>query len=896
MNAAIVIGCSQYDDPEIDSLEYAHRDAARFSDVLRDVCGVPAGAIKLFCDPDPSSGSADRLAPNRANILRGLAAARNQGPLDGTLFFFFSGHGYQTADGIQYLLPADSVRHALDDSALRFDRVLNYLDCGSARHIVMFIDACRNVMSSAKGVPDEYRQLDVANLFRRGMVSICSCEPTTVSYEVAALRSGVFTEALCQALSPVGHCRTVDELVDFVGRAVPEIARQHDKPVQQPYSRVEPLELRRLELVSDRTRNLWRSTVPLGSEQRPLGPARPHKAVPATDREPIVAIDLGTSYSAVSVAENGQVRLLPTPDDRLLLPSVVHILPDLNYRVGTAAAEAGRLRPQNTIRNMKRALGTNTEYEIEGRSITPELAASLILRSLRDNAQDTLGIPVRRCVASCPASFSIAQRTALERAYELADLEIVRMIGEPSAATLALRRERTGNYFVVDLGGGTFDVSVVAWDLDEGDGFTVAEVQSVAGSAQVGGIDYDEAVVGFVENELKTRYGLDLRPQNFRLREELHRAAEGAKRDLSTRGETTLLIRDVEIGQYGLSDLEIPISRQQFRDATNHLNTRVANVLQKGLKHLNHKRYQPDTAVFLAGQGSKIFTVREEIEKMGLDIPVVSTYQETAVVFGLGHAAGVLNGQVRDALLLDVTHRELGLCVAVPPTKFTRVEPIFPQNASFPIKRYKSLATRGSEEPQQLIIIENGDGHQAETAAVIELPTGDTDRNIEIVIEIDANATIIFGVDDPERRAMYSVQLNNLRRCGRNSLYSTYPEKWLLRLLDGWSAWPTVPINGTRVTTVPDASAPAPGFDPRTELDLVQAEWSRQGDRRAYRGFLRELTGSLEGAAEDLRGWLQDNDPNELVARLYAKVLAALDARTTDTSGVDRDDEQHRAG
>ena len=314
------------------------------------------------------------MRPTRTNILRVLTSPDRARPGE-LVFFFFSGHGFQSAaDSAQYLLPIDCVRDAVEETSLRFDSVLRYLQAHDPRHVLLFLDACRNNVAGGKAGPGEdVAHVDVKALCPPGMVSFCSCEPGRVSYEAEGLASGIFTAALHEGLSDAGRCRTIYELDAYLTARVPEIATAQGKPRQRPYTRVEPLGVQRLEIVSDRKRNQWRATTPIGTEQR-TGPSMPRATVIATGQDdPILGIDFGTSYSAVSWADSdGRVSLVSGADRRFLVPSLVHFLPTLDYLVGAAAQEADYFNPGNTIHHVKRLLGTDTAFEIEGRSITPE--------------------------------------------------------------------------------------------------------------------------------------------------------------------------------------------------------------------------------------------------------------------------------------------------------------------------------------------------------------------------------------------------------------------------------------------------------------------------------------------------------------------------------------------
>lgn len=567
MNRALIVGCADYEDADIAPLRYAHRDAARIAEVMGTACGVEESNLIVMHDDMP-----DPYRPTRTNLLRQLTQMSRIQQDDGIVYFFFSGHGFQAEDNEQYLLPIDCVRDAIEETALPFNALVRYLGAAASPHVVMFLDACRNVVAGGKAADSSLTRVDIAALCPPGIVSFCSCKPGTVSYESEAIESGIFTEALCRALGAEGRCRTIYELDTYLSINVPLLARTNGKPEQAAHSRVEPLGVQYLEIVSERTRNEWQAATPIGSERRTR---RVPLSVPeGSVANPLVAVDFGTSYSIISWSRpDGDVLLLPGLDGRPLVPSVVHFLPNMDYLVGTAAVEAEPYNPAATVRYVKRVLGTSKSYNINGRSVDTELATSLILRSLRRNAEEALGTPVSRCIASHPANFTLRQIKTLERAFSLAGFEVYRMIGEPNvAAYLTLLTEENSSEIdclVVDLGGGTFDVALV----EAGEG--VAEIKSTYGSNSVGGLDYDLAIATYAESQLREKHGWtgELTPQ---LREELRREADRAKRDLGRREVTTLLLQDVEDGTRGLIDISIELDRTRFREITAALNADIA--------------------------------------------------------------------------------------------------------------------------------------------------------------------------------------------------------------------------------------------------------------------------------------------------------------------------------
>lgn len=784
MNRALVLGCAEYEDPDISSLRYAHRDADRVAEALRLSCGVDGDALTMLHDglSDP------HRKPTRTNILRQLTRLARTPDDAGILFFFFSGHGFQAPDGTHFLLPVDCVRDAIEETALPFELIVRHLATARAPHVVLLLDACRNVIDGGKTAGQALNQVNVDALCPPGVVTFCSCRPGTVSYEADSIESGIFTYAFCEAFSDQNRCRTVYELDSFLSRRVPQVSAAQGKPGQAPHSRVEPLGVQKLEIVSERRRNEWRASTPIGSERRTRKVLFRSDSAPS---DPLVGIDFGTSYSAVSHHQaDGTVQIIPGPDGRLLTPSVVHFLPGFDYLVGSPAIEADNYRPGATIRHAKRVLGTDASYEIDGRSIAPEFAASLIIRSLVRNAEEALGKPVSRCLAARPANFSRRQVEALERAFVLADLDVFRVIGEPNIATVLNASEGESDYLVVDLGGGTFDVALVS------SGSGIAEIEAVAGSNQVGGLDFDSAMAKFAEDRLRADHSWegDL-PQH--LRAELHREAERAKRDLGRRESSTIILQDLDYGARGLQDVSIDVSRRLFQDITAHLNATIYDILKSPFIQTGTnigKWITGGGKVVLAGQGGKIFTVRDQIERLLPGAPVISDFQETAVVQGLGKYAGVFLGIQRDLLLLDTLGYGIGLRVSDSPGNWkerlssfankspyveraeyaisaklgenARVETLVDPLQTIPTKRSRMFAIEEKPETANLEIVEISG---AETLDWVSIPVKSIGGAVEVAVDIDADHTVVICVKNltMEKTEYFQVNNFNKRHVGR---------------------------------------------------------------------------------------------------------------------------------
>ena len=416
MNLAFSVGCSEYADP-IPNLRYAARDAQRFASLMSSACGLREEEIRVFSDLEP-----DLPSPTFTSVLRQVAAGeeRVRRGLNVDILFFFSGHGYHSArTGEDYLLLSDSVPGNFDRTALRMNEVVTALLGWEPRQLVLFIDACRERLGDDKaaGPGSDMPVPDVASLQPSGHVTFCSCAPHERSFESEQIQSGVFTEALCEALSDQGRCRTLNELNAYLVERVPVLSRSLGKPEQNPSTRLEPPEILHLEIVSAEKRNLWRSQVGIKEEIRP----RVTSVRTSRPRASALGVDFGTCNSLVASWDgHGSPSVVPNSSGLGLTPSVVNFAEDLTYYVGVAAIERESLGVGVTVRYPKRYLGSSRQFDVFGHSITPEFATSLVLRSLRRDAEEHVQ-NVPRPVVGYPELFSLAQYNSLAEAFELAE-------------------------------------------------------------------------------------------------------------------------------------------------------------------------------------------------------------------------------------------------------------------------------------------------------------------------------------------------------------------------------------------------------------------------------------------------------------------------------------------
>ncbi|WP_109505512.1 Hsp70 family protein [Nocardioides speluncae] len=790
MNLAVVVGCSAYEDP-IPSLRFASDDARRIADTLQSTCGLDANAIVVLNEED----AAPRTRPTFTNVLRTLSRARLQGPppnLD-TLFFFFSGHGYHSmSDGHEYLLLGDSVGEDLEHTALSVQTVVARLQEWSPRHLVLLVDACREAVSDSKGrSPHEGPGVDVNALLPSGNITFSSCAPGQRSYEHQAVGSGIFTEALCEGLSDLGRCRTLHELNSYLQRRVPELCHLYGKPRQDPVARLEPAEVLALEIVSQAKRNQWRTSLSVGEERRP---ARvPTSTTPGL--QPTLALDFGTCNTLAAVLDSkGEMHVVPGPDGRSHVPSVVNFDSDWDYVVGADAIELDRLRPAGTVWYPKRELGSPTQFTIHDKSLTAEFVCSLILRSVRRNAEEFIGAPIEAVVASYPASFSIAQSNALQQAMDLAGLKVMRFLPEPSATGYLGPDTGYEWALIIDLGGGTLDVSVYELGIDD-DGFTLSEIKATQGDGRLGGIDYDEALEELLRRQVRQRLGTAELPPF--VRNQVCREAVRAKHVLSTRDSCEVLVADVE-AEGGDGDLLLRIDRASFEEITQPLNRRVADsifaVVREALAYgavldepssdtLVVQALRGIKHVLLCGQGTRVPSLIKTVGSM-TPATVISTFQNDAVVQGLAQQVGVLRGHRKDQLLLDVLQQGIGVLVERTDPKAaarmayndeanTEVLTIVAKGTTIPTKRTEiiDLLNHEAGRTYRIRVVEIRTpwaGLGTEPIGILEYQSG-SKGELEITCEVDANSTILLTIGPPGGKGR-TVVLNRANWPGYESI------------------------------------------------------------------------------------------------------------------------------
>ncbi|MFB6309795.1 MAG: molecular chaperone DnaK, partial [Salinirussus sp.] len=417
----------------------------------------------------------------------------------------------------------------------------------------------------------------------------------------------------------------------------------------------------------------------------------------------ILGIDLGTTNSAFAVMEGGDPEIIVNAEGDRTTPSVV-AFDDGEQIVGKPAKNQAVQNPENTVESIKRHMGEE-DYTVtlDGESYTPEQVSAMILQKIKRDAEDYLGDDVEKAVITVPAYFSDRQRQATKDAGEIAGFEVERIINEPTAAAMAygLDDETDQTVLVFDLGGGTFDVSI----LDLGGG--VYEVVATNGDNDLGGDDWDQAIIDYLADEFEADHGIDLRDDRQAL-QRLTEAAEEAKVELSNRKETTITLPFIAATDDGPLDLEESLTRAKFESLTADLVERVVGPTEQALEDAGYDRNDIDE-VILVGGSTRMPQVQEKVEELVGQEPKKNVNPDEAVALGAAIQGGVLSGDVDDIVLVDVTPLSLGVEV-----KGGLFERLIEKNTTIPTEESKIFTTAQDNQTQVQIRVFQGEREIAE--------------------------------------------------------------------------------------------------------------------------------------------------------------------------------------
>jgi len=477
----------------------------------------------------------------------------------------------------------------------------------------------------------------------------------------------------------------------------------------------------------------------------------------------VIGIDLGTTNSCVATIEGGKAVVIPNSEGSRTTPSVVAFTKDGERLVGVTAKRQAVTNSERTIISVKREMGTDWNKDIDGEDYSPQEVSAFVLQKLKADAEEYLGTEVKQAVVTCPAYFSDSQRQATKDAGRIAGLEVLRIINEPTAAALAygVDKEEDQTVLVYDLGGGTFDVSIL--EIYQVDGQPQIEVKATSGDNRLGGDDFDEAVMEWIVSEFKKSTGIDLE-KDLQAMSRIREAAEKAKIELSGTPSTQINLPFITMRDGQPEHLDMPLTRSKFEKLTSSLVERTMSPTRQAMKDASIKKGDVDK-VLLVGGSTRIPAVQQEIEKEVGKAPFKGINPDEAVAMGAALQAGIIVGDegVTDVLLLDVTPLTLGIETLGGVTT-TMIE----RNTTIPSRRSETFSTAADNQPAVEVHVLQGEREFAKDNITLgrfhlmgipAAPRGIP--QIEVTFDIDANGIVNVSAKDLGTGTEQSVKIES---------------------------------------------------------------------------------------------------------------------------------------
>lgn len=459
----------------------------------------------------------------------------------------------------------------------------------------------------------------------------------------------------------------------------------------------------------------------------------------------VIGIDLGTTNSCVAVMEGGEPVVIANAEGARTTPSVVSFQANGERLVGQVAKRQSITNPDKTIISIKRHMGTNHKVNIDGKEYTPQEISAMVLQKIKADAEAYLGETVTQAVITVPAYFNDSQRQATKDAGKIAGLEVLRIINEPTAASLAYGLDKTDKnqkIFVYDLGGGTFDVSI----LELGDG--VFEVKSTNGNTKLGGDDFDQRIMNYIADTFKADNGIDLRNDKMAL-QRLKEAAEKAKIELSSSTQTNINLPFITADATGPKHIDMNLTRAKFNEITHDLVDATIEPMRKALEDAKLSLSEIDK-VILVGGSTRIPAVQDAVKQFTGKEPSKGVNPDECVAVGAAIQAGVLTGDVKDILLLDVTPLTLGI-----ETMGGIATPLINRNTTIPTRKSQIFSTAADGQTSVEIHVVQGERQMAADnktlgrftlSGIAPAPRGIP--QIEVTFDIDANGIVNVAAKD----------------------------------------------------------------------------------------------------------------------------------------------------